>query len=263
MLDDTEIVLETRRITLCYLMHLANDTELHQFVPRIIQPLLRLLSCKKESTIQAAAITAFSCLVCRLGANYAPYVIPVRRRMKAMAQREGSSWCHQIDEYETLVARLLRQRSLPSEPASAPDIAIRYACPTSHFISYHITSHHTTSYHIISHHIIPHHITSHHAHRCFRALFFFFFRVSNPLLIPAFSWCHETVCLVRYDDRMRIRAVSAKIPMESSLAISVQSLETAWALSDRNNVSGMCARWCAEVWCEMVWCAVVRCDAAS
>lgn len=133
VLDDTEIVLETRRITLCYLMHLANDTELHQFVPRIIQPLLRLLSCKKESTIQAAAITAFSCLVCRLGANYAPYVIPVRRRMKAMAQREGSSWCHQIDEYETLVARLLRQRSLPSEPASAPDIAIRYAYPTSHF----------------------------------------------------------------------------------------------------------------------------------
>ena len=32
--------------------------------------------------------------------------------------------------------------------------------------------------------------------------------------------------------------MSAKIPMESSLAISVQSLETAWALSDRNNVSG-------------------------
>ena len=143
VLDDTEIVLETRRITLCYLMHLANDTELHQFVPRIIQPLLRLLSCKKESPIQAAAITAFSCLVCRLGANYAPYVIPVRRRMKAMAQREGSFWYHQIDEYETLVARLLRQRSLPSEPASAPDIAIRYdIIPSYRIIKHHILSHH-------------------------------------------------------------------------------------------------------------------------
>lgn len=219
VLDDTEIVLETRRITLCYLMHLANDTELHQFVPRIIQPLLRLLSCKKESTIQAAAITAFSCLVCRLGANYAPYVIPVRRRMKAMAQREGSSWCHQIDEYETLVARLLRQRSLPSEPASAPDIAIRYARPASYFIS--------------------------------NSLFLFLWSIrftSNS----AFSWCNETVYLVRYDDRMRIRAVSAKIPMESSLAISVQSLETAWALSDRNNVSGTCARWCGVRWCAEV-----------
>ena len=37
---------------------------------------------------------------------------------------------------------------------------------------------------------------------------------------------------------MRIRALSAKIATESSLPISVQSLETAWALSDRNNVSG-------------------------
>ena len=37
---------------------------------------------------------------------------------------------------------------------------------------------------------------------------------------------------------MRNRAMSAKIPMEGSLPISVQSLETAWALSDRNNVSG-------------------------
>lgn len=146
VLDDTEIVLETRRITLCYLMHLANDTELHQFVPRIIQPLLRLLSCKKESPIQAAAITAFSCLVCRLGANYAPYVIPVRRRMKAMAQREGSFWYHQIDEYETLVARLLRQRSLPSEPASAPDIAIRYDIIPYHIVSYLVASYHFITY---------------------------------------------------------------------------------------------------------------------
>ena len=46
---------------------------------------------------------------------------------------------------------------------------------------------------------------------------------------------------------MRIRAVSAKIPMESSLAISVQSLETAWALSDRNNVSGALVVYCGVV----------------
>ena len=44
--------------------------------------------------------------------------------------------------------------------------------------------------------------------------------------------------ILRRDDRMRIRAFSAKIATENSLPISVQSLETAWALSDRNNVSG-------------------------
>ena len=49
--------------------------------------------------------------------------------------------------------------------------------------------------------------------------------------------------------------MSAKIPMESSLAISVQSLETAWALSDRNNVSGAFVPWCCVVLC----CGVVLC----
>jgi hypothetical protein len=74
--------------------------------------------------MQPAAVTAFSCLVCRLGSNYAPYVIPVRRKMKSMPLKEGGA-ASQIDEYETLVARLLRQKSLPAEPVSAADIAVR------------------------------------------------------------------------------------------------------------------------------------------
>ena len=128
VLDDPEITIETRRITLCFLMHLANDTELHQFVPCIAHPLMRLLTNKnqKDPTMQNAAITALSCLVCRLGANYAPYVIPVRRKMKALPLREGGLRSPQIEEYETLVSRLLRQKSLPADPASAADIAIRY-----------------------------------------------------------------------------------------------------------------------------------------
>ena len=126
VLDDTEIITETRRITLCFLMHLANTNELHQFVPRIAHPLMRLLSNKKESSIQNAAVTALSCLVCRLGANYAPYVIPVRRKMRAMPLKEGGFKSSQVEEYESLVARLLRQKSLPSDPLSASDIAIRY-----------------------------------------------------------------------------------------------------------------------------------------
>ena len=126
VLDDGDIAVETRRLTLCYLMHLSNDTELHQFVPRIAHPLMRILNSKRESSIQTAAVTAFSCLVCRLGANYAPYVVPVRRQMKTTPLRDGLFRAPQIDEYETLVARLLRQKSLPSEPASAADIAIRY-----------------------------------------------------------------------------------------------------------------------------------------
>jgi hypothetical protein len=84
VLDDPEVNAETRRVTLCFLMHLANDAELHQFAPRIVHPLMRLLGSKKEkeSTLLTAAITALSCLLCRLGANYAPYVIPVRRKIK-------------------------------------------------------------------------------------------------------------------------------------------------------------------------------------
>jgi hypothetical protein len=127
VLDDPEVNAETRRVTLCFLMHLANDAELHQFAPRIVHPLMRLLGSKKEkeSTLLTAAITALSCLLCRLGANYAPYVIPVRRKMKAIQQREFSSKNLQAEEYETLVTRLLRQKSLPLDPSSAPDIAIR------------------------------------------------------------------------------------------------------------------------------------------
>ena len=128
VLDDAEIIMETRKITLCYLMHLGNDTELHQFVPCIAHPLMRLLANKnqKDTSIQNAAVTALSCLVCRLGANYAPYVIPVRRKIKSLPLREGGVRSSQIEEYETLVSRLLRQKSLPADPASATDIAIRY-----------------------------------------------------------------------------------------------------------------------------------------
>ena len=138
VLDDPDITIETRRITLCFLMHLANDTELHQFVPCIAHPLMRLLTNKnqKDPTMQNAAITALSCLVCRLGANYAPYVIPVRRKMKALPLREGGLKSSQIEEYETLVSRLLRQKSLPADPASATDIAIRYDNDSFEIVTY-------------------------------------------------------------------------------------------------------------------------------
>lgn len=32
---------------------------------------------------------------------------------------------YQIEEYETLIARLLRQKTLPTDPATAIDIAVR------------------------------------------------------------------------------------------------------------------------------------------
>lgn len=89
VLDNNEVCVETRRATLCFLMHLANDIELHQFAPRIVHPLMRLLTLKNQTIIQPAVVTALSCLVCRLGANYAPYVIPVRRQMKLMINKDG------------------------------------------------------------------------------------------------------------------------------------------------------------------------------
>jgi hypothetical protein len=86
--------------------------------------------------------------------------------MRAMPLKEGVKPM-QMDEYETLVARLLKQKSLPPDPATAADIS------------------------------------------------------------------------VRYDERMRIRALTARIFTESSIPISIQSLETAWALSGRNNISDL------------------------
>jgi FKBP12-rapamycin complex-associated protein len=125
VLMNDDVFVETRRAALCFLMHLVNNSELHQLAPKIVHPLIRVLGSKRcDSTLQATVVTALSCLLCRLGANFAPYVIPVRRKLRTIVAREGGRTL-QVEEYDTLVARLLRQRSLPVEPATVEDLAIR------------------------------------------------------------------------------------------------------------------------------------------
>ena len=123
VLDDADVHVETRRTTLCYLMYLVNDTELHQFAPRIMHPLMRLLTPKTDPTLQQAAVSALSCTLCRLGANFAPYIIPIRRKLRFVINKDGTQ-PYQVEEYEALVTRLLRLKSLPPEPASAVELAI-------------------------------------------------------------------------------------------------------------------------------------------
>ena len=125
---------------------------------------------RSDPSLLSAVVIALSCLVCRLGANYAPYIIPVRRKLRALVKEKSNCpYSMQIDEYEALVSRLLRQRSLPSDPSTAYTLAIRY------------------------------------------------------------------------DDRVYIRAVTAKVDDKDKqcLPINTISLENAWALAQRNNAADL------------------------
>ena len=129
-----------------------------------------IASKRSDSSLLSAVVVALSCLLCRLGANYAPYIIPVRRKLRALVKEKSNClYAMQIDEYEALVSRLLRQQSLPPDPSTAYTLAIRY------------------------------------------------------------------------DDRVYIRAVTAKVDDKDKqcLPINTISLENAWALAQRNNAADL------------------------
>lgn len=117
---------DTRRDALCTVMHLARDSDdLNEFASRIIHPVIRTLNSSNVA-LQSCALTALSCLVCRLGAAYLPFVIPVKRKITALQNREGESRkSPQLEEYESLIGLLLKQRTLPLEPSDVASIFLK------------------------------------------------------------------------------------------------------------------------------------------
>lgn len=113
---------DVRRDALCTVMSLTNNVDLLEFASRIIHPLLRLVD-KTDVTLQSAIVTALSCMICRLGRGFLPYIIPVRRRLRFISLRDSvGTGKNKLDEYESLVSRLLKQRPLPPEPADMSDV---------------------------------------------------------------------------------------------------------------------------------------------
>lgn len=127
VVEQTGVRAETKREALCTVMHLAIASgDLNEFASRIIHPILRLLS-GSEPTLQAAALTSLSVMACRLGTYYLPFVIPAKRIVSHMLnQRESTaSKLPQLDEYESLVSLLLKQRPLPPGPSDWSSIMIK------------------------------------------------------------------------------------------------------------------------------------------
>ena len=127
VVEQTGVRAETRREALCTVMHLAlASADLNEFASRIIHPILRLLS-GSEPVLLACALTSLSCMVCRLKTYYLPFVVPAKRVISQMVnQRESTmSKLPHLDEYESLVSLLLKQRPLPAGPADVSRIMIK------------------------------------------------------------------------------------------------------------------------------------------
>jgi FKBP12-rapamycin complex-associated protein len=121
LFDKSEIESSTRVVSLKVFMQLTSEGDIEEFGNRLIHPLMRVLSsADSDATILNVTFTTLSTLVCKLGLEYTPYIIPVRRSMAALATCPGS----QRDEYEGLVSRLLKQQPLPSECGGADDLIL-------------------------------------------------------------------------------------------------------------------------------------------
>lgn len=125
ILDEKDTAENVRREALATLMHLANDRgNVYEFASRIMHPLMRIVGAS-EPTLQKAALTALSCLVVRLGTEYVSYIVPVRRKLKSLFVTETHPCTAHLEEYESLVNLLLKQRQLPSVVSTQSDIAVK------------------------------------------------------------------------------------------------------------------------------------------
>lgn len=178
ILDQPSISPEIRKEALSAVMNLANDSDLQEFTGRIVHSLLRFMMVA-EGSILGAIFTALSSLICRLGTGFVPYIIPVRRKTKTLSLREGFVKSTKMEEYESFVGRLLKERPLPKEPNEMNDIAYQV------------------------------------------------------------------------DNRVRGRASTSRLAPETNFHISIQSLETAWALADRNNATNL-VDWMRRLMIELI-----------
>jgi FKBP12-rapamycin complex-associated protein len=124
ILDNTGPSSDVKREAISTVLFLANEPYLHEFVSRMVQSLLRALTTT-DMNLNSHIITALSALLCKLGTGFLPFIVPIRRRLKALFPPE-SQFKGRIDDYESLVNRLLKQKPLPTEPLDALDISIKF-----------------------------------------------------------------------------------------------------------------------------------------
>lgn len=117
IISDATVLPERRLQALKSMMYLVSNMELHQLVGRIVHPLVRLLSCSDTSLVEAS-LTSLSILACRLGRSYEPFIVPVRRKTRALA-REGQARLKQLVEYDYIVSLIIKDRPLPRFPETA------------------------------------------------------------------------------------------------------------------------------------------------
>lgn len=120
IISDAKVITQRRCEALRALMFLVRDVELNQLVGRIIHPLVRLLE-SSEIPLLETTLTSLSTLACRLGKSYEPFIVPVRRRTKLLSRQE-STRLKQLEEYESIVALIIKDRPLPILPESSSSI---------------------------------------------------------------------------------------------------------------------------------------------
>lgn len=136
VLDNPFLVQELRKNAICTIVNLSKETDLREFAGKIIHSLLRFMTTA-EGVALSTIFTTLSIMVCRLGTSFIPYIIPVRRKLKAISQREGFQRSSKLEEYESLVSRLLKERPLPDDPSDvldvmmAVDIRVRHRASTA------------------------------------------------------------------------------------------------------------------------------------
>lgn len=95
------------------------------FSSRIVHSILNLLDRTKDTTLQSCAIKALSCMLCRLGVTYMPFIIPSKRQMSKLIASKDISKLKNLEEYESFVSQLLKRRPLPAVPKDINEVQLR------------------------------------------------------------------------------------------------------------------------------------------
>lgn len=168
VLENPNMSVELRRDAFLCIMSLVTDHDLLEIAGRVIRPLLKLLS-GGDSRTQSLVMSTLCYIVCRLGTGFLPYVVLVNRKLASLSSGKDAmnGKIPKCDEYESLISRLFKQRSLPVDSLDNVSITMKVI------------------------------------------------------------------------DKVRSRIQNAKLATETGFQINIQSLETAWALADRNSSSNL------------------------
>jgi hypothetical protein len=124
ILNNVYVNPETRKFALCVCIHVADDNDLREYANRIIHPIIRVITTATaaEMGLLQAAVISLSTILCRTGIDYLPFVLPVRRVIKA--QTKEFQRLPQVEEYEQLIVRLLQLKPLPTGPHDIMEISV-------------------------------------------------------------------------------------------------------------------------------------------